>query len=82
MTAAAILLLGADRFEALVRRTIELQPDLCMELSPFDLAALKAANEQMWEPRFGWSPAARNVVVSLIISAAVEAEARSRFVAA
>lgn len=82
MTSAAIAILGAQRFEVLVRRTVEIQPAYIGEIDSWQAAAMRAVDEQAWTPRYGWSQAARGVALSLTISAAIESERRSAEVAA
>lgn len=83
MTNAAITLLGKDQYEELVGAVARIAPSLTDEIDPFMLAALHAVNSRCVDHcNYKWSRAARGVALSLAISAAVEAEQRSRTVAA
>lgn len=83
MTKAAIALLGAEQFEDLVAATMMIAPGLADEIDAFALAALQAVNHRCeHHVTYRWSRAARGVALSLAISAAVEAEQRSKTIAA
>lgn len=83
MTTAAIVILGADQWEDLIAAILMIAPGLVDELDPFALAALQAVNHRCeHHVTYRWSRAARGMALSLTISAAIEAEQRSRRTAA
>lgn len=83
VTEAAKQLLGKSQWEDLVAAILIAAPALVDEIDPWAIAAIGAVNARVQNPElYRWSKAARGVAMWLAVSAAIEAEVRSRTVAA